>query len=420
MNPENPLDPTNSPNEKLVLARQRMPARRDLETYLRAEGIDPSLAVPLGRAFQRFDEDRHFEYVRLLDELERWSNRHTHPVADHTHATETDYGQYYAAMGTGPQGAISPITDGITWSTVTPPAHAASIVWSPEDSLWLIGYLSTEMMAWNDDITNDATWTDVTVDWAHSGGGVREIIRLSTGTWLACGGNSTAGTIYRSTGGPKGPWTKISHGITNLHTRLCFFELADGSILCGGNSGSNGTAGSGVPVIIKSTDDGVTWAEAPSPEISSTQGLNPVSRIATSDGGVTLVATGTLKGHIGISEDGGATWTCPSVFTNISDPQTMSVDYVGGRWVVCGNGPSNEGYIAYSDAAVPSAAADWTELGLGVTGLLYDVTFYKDAWFSCGAGNQLWRSDDGATWTSVAPATLSSTVLRILRHAEHA
>lgn len=74
-----PPDPLNSPNEKLEGIRNHLRSRLPLSEYLRSEGIDPGLAVPLGKALDRYEDERDYHIQQMLIEMGLWANTHTHP-----------------------------------------------------------------------------------------------------------------------------------------------------------------------------------------------------------------------------------------------------------------------------------------------------------------------------------------------------
>lgn len=76
-----PPNPENSPNEKLEVTRRLMHAQlsADSESYLRGEGVEPQLARQIGAVLDRIKREQNFQVQQILEELEVWSNIHTHP-----------------------------------------------------------------------------------------------------------------------------------------------------------------------------------------------------------------------------------------------------------------------------------------------------------------------------------------------------
>lgn len=74
---QSPPDPQGSPLEKLVV-QHRFPDRREFSRYLLAQGVDPDTAEKFGRAVDEWERDKDFDKQSFIQELELWSNIHTH------------------------------------------------------------------------------------------------------------------------------------------------------------------------------------------------------------------------------------------------------------------------------------------------------------------------------------------------------
>jgi len=215
------------------------------------------------------------------------------------------------------------------------------------------------------------------------------------GVWL---GYIGANDVAKATAAPTsaGAWSLVATGATSINTQIGYVCVCDdlkhlnGAWWLVGYGSTTGNPG----VVLKSVDDGATWARETGYNTSSSR-LKGISY-----GGGVLVVVGYITtgptGEAAYSTDNGVTWTAGSVAG--SPTQFNAVDYGAGVFVAVGEG----GEIQYS-----SNGATWAQAtaDAGYSSGFNDVRFEFGVFVAVGDGGEVQTSFDGITWKRRASST---------------
>lgn len=382
-----PLDPENSPIEKLIVQRRFRQERR-FRDYLEAQGLDPELASKMGAAMDRWEQDKDFDYQEHLRELEGWANIHTHPG---TYGIDSGAVPGTAWVAVGEFGGVwySPDDDAETWvyQGRVLPDTAHCITW--DGSRYVVGDINGDVHELNEEGTADTLLaTDIGGEGKQLSGIIWidelqiylvSVARISSTdsnllwsedaeTWNLCTGSPPEGYNTR--------WT------------FTFDEEAE-IVYC--SAGDAGT--SLIDDIFFSSTDGKEWTEEDPAESPSS--LNMLEYC----GSYFMSKSGEGDG-IAITTDL-EEWDHPSVSAG---PSITGVSRVDGR-AVYGNGSD----IYYSTVD----GLSWALAALSNTKTIRHFFYNGNAWVAVGLDNTILVStalEAGESWTLVQPEGTTNNI----------
>ncbi len=259
------------------------------------------------------------------------------------------------------------------------------------------------------------TATSTTMNWQERGpdnvgGRTRSLVfdnanpnRMYTG--------SVAGGIWTSNNAGE-TWTKYNDFMENLAVS-CMAQAQNGDLYVGTGEGfywdglpvGNGVAGIIGAGIFKSTDRGATFSRLPSTWTSAADqaAFCLVYEVATSPSNPNRIYAGTRTG-LRVSDDAGLTWINPITGTDRTKPCIdVAVDVNGHVFARLGTGLYRS--VDGSDGSYSKVA------GFPSTGYRVEIAISKsnpDYVYATAASGSLFgifqSTDNGLTWTSIAPA----------------
>lgn len=248
-------------------------------------------------------------------------------------------------------------TEGPTWTARTiPAANYKDQAWGADRFMLVGGEGSDEVIAFSTDF--GATWTEATTI-PVSGGGTIPSVAYGNGFWLA-GLNAVA--VIKSTDGgvtwieyPSSSYAKTS--LRFLNSKFWFISAG---------SSTN---------LVRETTDGISYTSRTMPATTNWQDM--------AYSGTRHVAL--ALDRMAYSDDDGVTWNAGASFAS-------------GSWnrMQYGNGV----FVAIDQSGFVKVTAD----GVTVTTVagpanFRDILFAQGVFISCGAGDEIYTSEDGLTWT---------------------
>lgn len=409
IDPTQPPNPANSPNEKLLVQRQQLWTPNAMSQYLEEEGLDTDTAAKIGRAFARLEQESQHEYKQLLDELQRWSNVHTHPgTGTPGGVTEgTEYGTRFIALsdtGGGNSSTVFTLDVGETSWLEWPSAIGGRVTTlaSRKDRIvgidgaaprygddpftaWAngtsINFFLANYVAWNgtkfvavgdggkiSESTDGITWTDGT---ALAGTANLLGVGWDGVHWYTC---NTNGAIYRALNSETNlSWSSVASSLGSVIKGIAYNGL---KYLAWGTA-------SGELKTYYTTDDGLTWTNTgPYPAGTKVGGVGGFT--APGSKGFVLSPAGTTAAA---TDEG-------PIF--IEDPAT-------GSHALC---LKADGVTRLANTPVAFGNAIWDGVRWRMLGPMDDGS--TGAW-------QMWTSDDGIVWTPHS-SFVSSSPHRLLAY----